>query len=235
VLQHIKKASETAALFKNSTVLAVDLSLASLAYAKRQTKELGVQNVVYMQADILDLGKLDRQFDIVESGGVLHHMNDPMAGWKVLTDCLKPGGLMLIGLYSELGWQDITKLSEEISKSGIGSSDASMKIFRRELIGSNENHHKRILKSGDCYSTSNFRDLLFHVQVHVFTLPQIQRCLADLGLKFCGFGSVNAVRNFKLTNTGTDDPYDLDKWNVYEKANPNTFAGMYQFWCQKVA
>ena len=30
---------DTAALFKNSTVLAVDLSLASLAYAKRQTQE----------------------------------------------------------------------------------------------------------------------------------------------------------------------------------------------------
>ena len=68
-----------------------------------------------------------------------------------------------------------------------------------------------------------------------FTLPQIQGCLSELGLRFCGFETDKIVQNFKLTNTGTDDPYDLEKWNVYEEANPNTFVGMYQFWCQKVA
>tara|TARA_B100000787_G_scaffold93930_1_gene69343 strand:+ start:154 stop:381 length:228 start_codon:yes stop_codon:yes gene_type:complete len=62
----------------------------------------GFKNIEYMQADILDLGNLDKKFDIVESSGVLHHMDDPMAGWKVLTDCLKPAGLMNLGLYSEL-------------------------------------------------------------------------------------------------------------------------------------
>ena len=99
----------TASRFKDSKVLAIDLSLSSLAYAKRKTEELGVENIEYMQADILDLGKLERQFDIVESAGVLHHMDDPEAGWKVLTDCLKPGGLMKIGLYSELADSILSK------------------------------------------------------------------------------------------------------------------------------
>ena len=90
---------ETAARFKGSKVLAIDLSMSSLSYAKRKTEEFGIQNIDYMQADILGLGKLDRQFDIVESAGVLHHMDDPVAGWRVLTDCLKPGGLIKIGLY----------------------------------------------------------------------------------------------------------------------------------------
>ena len=225
----------TAAKFASSTVLAVDLSLASLAYAKRKTEELSVRNVEYMHADILGLGKLDRQFDIVESVGVLHHMDDPMAGWRVLTDCLKPGGVMKVGLYSELARQHIVKIREEISQSGIGPSDASMKIFRGEIIGSNEDHHKWVREFFDFYSASELRDLLFHVQEHRFTLPQIQGCLSELGLRFCGFEADKIVQNFKLTNIGTDDPYDLDKWNVYEEANPNIFIGMYQFWCQKVA
>ena len=42
------------------------------------------------------------KFDIIESAGVLHHMSEPMTGWRVLTDLLKPSGLMRIGLYSEL-------------------------------------------------------------------------------------------------------------------------------------
>ena len=101
--------------------------MSSLAYAKRKTEELGVTNIEYMQADILKLTKLDRQFDIIESAGVLHHMNNPMAGWKVLVDCLRDGGLMKIGLYSELARQSVVAMRLEISQSGIGSNDAEMK------------------------------------------------------------------------------------------------------------
>ena len=87
-----------------------------------------------MQADILDLGKFNKQFDIIESLGVLHHMDNPIQGWKVLTDCLKPGGLMKIGLYSELARQHIVEIREEIRQKGIGSSNAEMRTFRETII-----------------------------------------------------------------------------------------------------
>ena len=224
----------TATRFKDSKVLAIDLSLSSLAYAKRKTEELGIQNIEYMQADILDLVKINRRFDIVESAGVLHHMEDPMAGWRVLTDCLKPGGLMNIGLYSDLARQHIVDMREEISQAALGSSDLAMKSFRNSVIKSDKEHHNQILNSSDFYSLSTLRDLLFHVQEHRFTLSQIKECLAELCLEFCGFESVKLVQNFKSNNTGPDDPYDLDKWNSYEEANPDLFRAMYQFWCQKV-
>ncbi|MDP4072773.1 Photosystem I assembly protein Ycf3 [Rhodobacteraceae bacterium IMCC1909] len=224
----------TAARFKGSKVIAIDLSLSSLSYARRKTEELGIQNIDYMQADILDLGKLGRQFDIVESAGVLHHMDDPLAGWRVLTDCLKPGGLMNIGLYSEMARQHIVEMRQEISKAGIGSSDAAMKSFRTTVMTSDQKHHKKILNSSDFYSLSALKDLLFHVQEHRFTIPQIQNCLTELGLKFCGFEADKIVSHFKLTNTGASDPYNLDKWHAYEEGNPGVFIGMYQFWCQKI-
>jgi len=226
---------ETAARFKGSKVIAIDLSLSSLAYAKRKTEELGIQNIEYMQADILDLDKFDKHFDILASTGVLHHMDDPIAGWQVLTDCLKPGGLMRIGLYSELARQNIVKIREEILEAGIGSNDADMKLFRLKVMNSEKKHHKQILNSSDFYSLSELRDLLFHVQEHRFTIPQIQECLLDLGLKFCGFEAEKIVSQFKLTNTNTDDCYKLDKWQAYEEANPRVFSGMYQFWCQKIS
>jgi hypothetical protein len=161
-------------------------------------------------------------------------MEDPMAGWRVLTDCLESGGLIKIGLYSELARDSIVTMREEISQSGIGSSDNAMKLFRSNVINSSQQDHKNIRSFGDFYSLSELRDLLFHVQEHRFTIPQIKDCLSKLGLKFCGFESGKIVKNFKLTNTGKDDPYDLDKWDLYEKDNPRSFPGMYQFWCQKV-
>ena len=210
----------TASMFKNCDVLAIDLSLSSLAYAKRKTEELGISNIEYMQADILDLEILNRKFDIIECNGVLHHMDDPMAGWKVLTDCLKIGGLMKIGLYSELARSGVVKIRNEIEKSNIESSYNAMKSFRNKIIISEEEHHKWIAMVSDFYSMSTFRDLLFHVQEHRFTIPQIEASLTQLGLVFCGFENKKAL-------------YDLEIWDTFEKENPKTFATMYQFWCQK--
>jgi len=225
----------TAARFKASKVTAIDLSLSSLSYAKRKSEELGIENVDYTQADILDLGKLGKQFDIVECTGALHHMDDPLVGWRVLTDCLKPGGLMKIGLYSELARQHIVEMRQEISKAGIGSSDDEMKLFRTMVINSEHNHHKKTLNANDFYSLSELKDLLFNVQEHRFTIPKIQEALSNLRLKFCGFEADKIVSHFKEVNTDVDDPFDLDKWQTYEEANPNAFSGMYQFWCQKIS
>ena len=210
----------TASNYKNCNVLAIDLSLSSLAYAKRKTEELSISNIEYMQADILDLEILNRKFDIIECNGVLHHMDDPMAGWKVLTDCLKIGGLMKIGLYSELARSGVVKIRNEIEKSNIESSYNAMKSFRNKIIISEEEHHKWIAMVSDFYSMSTFRDLLFHVQEHRFTIPQIEASLTQLGLVFCGFENKKVL-------------YDLEKWDTFEKENPKTFVTMYQFWCQK--
>ena len=108
-------------------------------------------------------------------------MDDPVAGWRVLTDCLKPGGLMKIGLYSELARQHIVEIRQEISKAGIGSSDAGMKSFRQTVMTSDQSHHEKIPNFSDFYSLSELKDLLFHVQEHRFTIPQIQDCLSELG------------------------------------------------------
>ena len=78
-------------------------------------------------------GPARKKFDIIESVGVLHHMDYPMFGWKVLTKLLKPGGLMKIGLYSELGRQNITKVRKEIKSTKIGTSETEIRDFRHLL------------------------------------------------------------------------------------------------------
>jgi hypothetical protein len=142
---------------------------------------------------------------------------------------------MKIGLYSELARQHIAKMREEINQSGIGSSDGEMRTFRDYVINSDKEHYKRECHSDDFYSLSTVRDLLFHVQEHRFTIPQIKDYLLELELGFCGFEAHTIVDSFKISNTGEDDPYDLDKWSSYEEVNPFAFAECYQFWCQKLA
>ena len=89
--------------FPLSSITAVDVSRTSLAYASIKTKELGLGNITFMHGDILDLGRVGQTFDYICCTGVLHHMENPVAGWRVLRDLQKPGGLMRIGLYSRAG------------------------------------------------------------------------------------------------------------------------------------
>ena len=155
--------------------------------------------------------------------------------WGVLKNCLKQGGLMRIGLYSELARKHIVEMREEILSYGLGSSDVEMKSYRNMLMASKNSHHKLILNSYDLYTMSSLKDLLFHVQEHRFTIKQIQDCLSNLGLKFCGFDTGSIVSYLKFNNNDKYDLYNLDKWKQYEESNPTSFSEMYQFWCQKIA
>ena len=219
--------------YSNCHVTAVDLSLASLAYAQRKSNELCFTNIDYMQADILHLYQMGKEFDIIESAGVLHHMDEPMAGWRVLVGLLKPGGLMKIGLYSELARSQIVKARRQIASAGIGTSATEIRNFR-ELSRESEIHDvKQLSIFSDFFSLSEFRDLVFHVQEHRFTLPQIKNCLDELGLKFCGFENQDVISNFRELHGKEADIYDLELWHQYEERYPEAFVGMYQFWCQK--
>ncbi len=86
----------------------------------------------------------------------------------------------------------------------------------------------------DFFSTSECRDLLFHVQEHRLTIIQIQAFLADSGLNFIGFELERSVLH-QYRVRFTDDPSGthLGNWATFEADNPDTFAGMYQFWIQK--
>ena len=223
----------TASRFSNCHVTAVDLSLASLAYAQRKSNELCFTNIDYLQADILHLLKMGKEFDIIESMGVLHHMDEPMTGWRVLVDLLKPGGLMRVGLYSELARQNIVEARKEIASLGLGTSATEIRNFR-ELSRESEIHDiKQLSTYSDFFSLSEFRDLVFHVQEHRFTLPQIKNCIDELGLKFCGFENKDVISNFRELHGNEADIYDLELWHQFEERNPRAFAGMYEFWCQK--
>jgi tetratricopeptide (TPR) repeat protein len=225
---------ETASRFSGCYVTAVDLSLASLAYAQRKTTELGLDNLEYLQADILRLNHLEQEFDIIESMGVLHHMEKPMVGWRVLVDLLKPDGLMKIGLYSELARSQIVKARREIASLGIGTSATEIRNYRESLRVSESKDKKRLKIFGDFFSLSEFRDLIFHVQEHRFTLLQIKSCLNELGLNFCGFADKDTDYRFREFHGEGSDICDLVLWHEFEESHPDTFKGMYQFWCQKL-
>ncbi len=220
--------------FGAPNMLAVDLSLASLGYARRKSEELGL-SIAYAQADILELERgLDgRQFDLIESLGVLHHLADPWAGWVTLLSLLRPGGFMLLGLYSEMARRPVLAAQARIAARG--SNDEDIRAFRQELIQSGDpRSYASILDSEDFFSLSACRDLLFHVQEQRVTLPQIARFIQSHDLRLLGFELDDAVlaayrQRFPQDRAATD----LTCWEAIEADHPGLFGGMYIFWVQK--
>jgi tetratricopeptide (TPR) repeat protein/2-polyprenyl-3-methyl-5-hydroxy-6-metoxy-1,4-benzoquinol methylase len=221
--------------WKGTRMLAVDLSLKSLSYAKRQSLALGLDNITYAQADILELGSLGRSFDVIEAAGVLHHLADPRAGWRVLTSLLRDGGFLFLGLYSEIARRDIVSVREFIAGRGYRATPADIRHCRQELMDAADGSAlKNVTLTSDFASASECRDLLFHVQEHRTTLPDIKATLAENGLTFLGF-EIDAWAKRRYAALFPDDPAltNLDHWHAFERENPLTFVRMYQFWAQK--
>jgi len=226
---------EAARRYANARVLAVDLSLTSLCYAKYRTDALGLDNVDYAQADILKLGEIGRQFDVIECGGVLHHLRDPLEGWRVLVSVLRDNGIMRLAFYSEIARADIVAARQFIAGYGYGTSIDDIRRCRQDIFALGEDSPVHaVSRRADFFSTSNCRDLLFHVQEHRFTLPRIKQFMNEYKLQMLGFDTDLAVLQHYSESFPDDSARtDLDNWHIYEQQNPHTFARMYQFYVQK--
>jgi SAM-dependent methyltransferase len=224
-----KHSIDTAQRFPQSRVLAVDISCASLAYARRKTSTLGLHNIAYAQADILKLASIERSFDVIEVVGVLHHLSDPAAGWRALLSLLRPNGLMLVGLYSALARRFVSAARTFIAERGYRATTNDIRTCRQDLI-----RRAQVPPAGDFFTTSGCRDLLFNVMEHQFTIPQIKMFLDTNHLTFLGFERLpdEVFELFRQQFPNLDALRDLESWHVFEQAHPSTFRQMYLFWVQ---
>lgn len=233
-----RHAIQTARRYQDCSVLAVDLSRQSLAYAKRMARDLGVGNVTFAQADILALGRYAERFDLIESSGVLHHLADPMVGWRVLRGLLAPGGLMRIALYSRRARAGFADVRAAVP------ADAPLieriRTARRTVMGLPATHPARaLLRTADFYAASGVRDALLHRQETTVDPIWIDQALHELDLRFLGFElpdpAILSLYRHHARGAGIDHVgLDLQVWDAAEAERPDIFLGMYQFWCREL-
>ena len=224
-----------ARMHHESQILAIDLSLTSLAYARRKQIELNIDNVRFEQADLLELQPHEERFDYIDCAGVLHHMDSPLEGWRALTRLLADAGVMRIGLYSELARRKIVIAREKIAERGISGIPGAIREFRQAMMTDPALADLRSIAqtAGDFFSMGEIRDLLFHVQEHRFTIPMLKEHLETLGLQFGGFliPDRNIASGFRQQYPDQAQWLDLDCWADFESRYPDTFFRMYQFYC----
>jgi 2-polyprenyl-3-methyl-5-hydroxy-6-metoxy-1,4-benzoquinol methylase len=83
-------------------VVGIDLSHASLTKGQRFNERFGL-HAHFAQMDLFRPALREESFDYVFTNGVLHHTADASGGFRALLRLLKPGGIMVVGLYNTYG------------------------------------------------------------------------------------------------------------------------------------
>lgn len=216
-------------------ITAIDLSLSSLSYGLRMARRFALTNIEFGQADLTNLGGFGRSFDYIDASGVLHHLADPWAGWRILLSLLRPGGVMQVGLYSALARQSVVAGRALIAERGYRATADDIRRFREEVMAAEEGSPLHALvRWNDFFATNECRDLVFHVQEHQISLPEIKAFLAANGMEFAGFVlDPGTTARFTARFPDPCAVTDLDRWHEFESAAPETFAAMYQFFIRK--
>ncbi len=230
----------------NARITALDLSVRSLAYGQRMAEKYQLENIRFMQGDILQLQQWQEKFHIIECSGVLMYLQDPAQGLGFLRALLPAGGLIRLGLYSEIARKTITQIRHDYADIRRDPSLENIRQFRHDFIfgknalknkEQNKEQQKKLLDIVDFYTASGCRDLLFSWQEHRFTLPEIKKMLQQNQLKFIGFQLKNPQieKDYLAMFPADIHLNNLDYWHVFEQRYPDTFKHMYNFHCQAIS
>ncbi|MBL8642478.1 MAG: class I SAM-dependent methyltransferase, partial [Rhodospirillaceae bacterium] len=242
-----KQVMRVARQIRAARIVAVDLSAASLAFAKRQTDRAGFTGIQYGIADILRLSEasdLQNRFDMIECSGVLHHTGDPALGLANLAGCLKRGGIMHLDLYSRHARAAVYDARALITARGDAPTPEGIRAFRAHIIAMRLGQiparpAAELLLARDFFSLSGCRDLAFNVQELTYDAAEIGALIRGAGLNLLGFrfeenASGQAFAQ-KYAARFPQDQYvrDIDSIAAFEQENPSAFLSMYHFFVQK--
>lgn len=116
-----------------AAVVAIDVSQPSLDHHRYLKDRYGLKNLELHRLPIEDVGSLKRDFDLIVSTGVLHHLADPLAGARALGACLRPDGVMALMLYARYGRLGVEMLQSVFRELGLRQNDTSVLMVRDAL------------------------------------------------------------------------------------------------------
>ena len=81
-------------------VIGADLARAALQLGAAAARRFRLDRVQFIETDLHHPGLRAASFDVVYSSGVLHHTPDPRASFARIAQLVRPGGMIVLGLYN---------------------------------------------------------------------------------------------------------------------------------------
>ena len=220
-------------------VIAIDLSEKALEMAQERCNRSGViakhaKPVKFFNFKLEDATKLEGEFDFINCVGVLHHLPEPEKGIQALAKKLKPGGILHIFVYAELGRWEISLMQKAIALlqgDKRGDYRDGVKVGRDIFANLPENN--RILKQEkERWALENHRDEAFadmyvHPQEIDYNIETLFNLIDASGLDFVGFSNPKYWQLDRLVGesaelmTRAKDLSDRALYRLIELLDPN--------------
>ncbi|BBX46072.1 class I SAM-dependent methyltransferase [Mycobacterium cookii] len=172
-----------------ANVVAVDISQPSLDHQDYLKTKHGLHNLRLHLLPIEELPTLGRQFDLVVSTGVLHHMADPLAGLKALAHCLRPDGAMALMLYGKHGRIGVELLETAFRDMGLGQDEESVRIVKDTIAALPPDHPVQgyLSRARDLQDDAALVDTFLHGRARSYTVDECIDFVHAAGLEFQGW------------------------------------------------
>ncbi len=167
-------------------VTGVDLSEASLAHERFLQDRHGLSNLRLYCGDLRDVAKIGRDFDFIISTGVLHHMTNPGAGLRALSETLAPNGVFVGMVYAATRRTGVYMIQDALRRMGV-AADAAGVAFTREVLASlPQGHfvHRYLEVAGELQHDAALVDTFLNPQDRAYTVPQVFDFIESNGLAF---------------------------------------------------
>ena len=142
------------AIGTNNEVIALDPTLESLELGLQFASQNKVSNVRFLNADLFEDPIEEEYFDFVWCSGVLHHTANSFEAFKIISRWVKPGGIIIIGLYNKYG-RIRTNLRQLIYKA-LGGRSLARKVISKLIQFCGRKYQKQRKKLG-CETNMNIQ------------------------------------------------------------------------------
>jgi SAM-dependent methyltransferase len=138
---------------------------------------------------IEDLPTLGRDFDLIVSTGVLHHMADPQTGMNAIASCLRPDGAMGVMLYAKYGRIGLELLQADFRDLGLGQNESSIAMVRETLSLLSRDHPAQpyLRFAGSLQSDAELVDTFLHGRERSYNVDDCIDLVTNAGLVFQGW------------------------------------------------
>ena len=218
-------------------VVGIDLSSGALEVAQERCHKSGANGVEFHHLSLYEADKLAGEFDLINCVGVLHHLPDPIRGIKSLASKLRPGGLMHIFVYGELGRWEINLMQQAIALlqgSQRGDYRDGVQLGRKIFAALPENN-RLVKREKERWSLENqrdecFADMYVHPQEIDYNIETLFELIDASGLEFVGFSNPKSWQLERLLGKVPDlmerakGLSDRDRYRLIELLDPESFT-----------
>jgi SAM-dependent methyltransferase len=174
-------------------ITAVDLSARSLRRARWHCLLHGKLNVDYRCGDLADQAAIAGEFGLIDSFGVLHHLEDPLAGLKALECRLVPGGILRIMLYSRYARREEESIRRAFRLLGIETPRAARRLFKKARAGSRLAGY--LAAADETATDAGLADALLHPRVRTYRIDELLEMISQAGLRPLLFAHPGALED----------------------------------------